>query len=634
MGSIDPQLLILMRQGAGPADASTLEASVSGTVAPGEGVNSAGGAAAEEDSREARVLVHFTCESADVESAGLRITSAAGDVAAGFVSMKNLKALAETEGVVYVESSRPLLPELDLSLVDSRVEPLHAAAPPRRGAGVIVGIVDSGINVEHGCFRTQDAATGEARTRILSIWDQTIDEPFATDRIPEPFRYGVVYGEREINEVLRVRAAGGDTSGVFRHAGGSHCTYVAGIAAGNGSAVGTVVDIDGHDLPLGERGYEGVAPDAHIVVVNYKRDGFMEGSAFMLDAISYIFQVADAAGLPAVINISQGDSVGAHDGTSLLERAIDNLLGGPGRVIVKSAGNLGLEETHASGAVRPSGMSALPVKMNQDAGRLCTFDIWYESDARLGFSICQPDGVCSEVIAPDAPPASFTMPNGNLVEVSSSTGDPYNGDNRIFVQVRAGQSQRVQAGPWTLVLKALNEAGARYHAWIDTPALERGSSEHPRFAGLAVSPECTITIPGTSRKIITVTASMTRRAGEGALAGGFAKLSSLGPTRDAERTGHKPDLAAPGMNIISALNRPVERRQYILLGGTSASAAHVTGAAALLLAENPQLTQEQIRELLCRHAITELTGSPPGRNGWGAGKLDASAAHAALLAQP
>lgn len=630
MGGIDPQLLILMRQSGDLDGAPAL-----GAGALGEGAASSfkGVVAGDDDGPQARVLVHFTCDPADVTRAGLRITSMVGDVAAGFVAVKHLKGLAKTKGVVYVEASRPLTPETDLSLVDARVVPLHTAVPPRRGAGVIVGIVDSGINVEHGCFCTRDEATGELRTRIRAIWDQTVGKPFPTDRVPEPFGYGVVYDERAINEVLRVRAAGGDTSGVFQHAGGTHCTYVAGIAAGNGSALGTVGDIAGRDFLLDERGYQGVAPEADIVVVNYKRNGFMEGSAFVLDALSFIFRVADEARLPAVINLSQGDSVGPHDGTSLLERAIDNLLGGPGRVMVKSAGNLGLEKTHAAGEVPPSGGFVLPVEVNQNAGKLCTIDIWYEADARLGVSVCQPGGGRVKVIEPDAPPDSFPLPNGNLVELSSATGDPLNGDNRIFIQVRAGELQHLEAGRWALVLSSLNEAGASFHAWIDTPALNRGSTEHPRFAGDAVSPECTVTIPGTSRKIITVTASMTRRAGDGAVVGGFAELSSLGPTRDAGRTGHKPDLAAPGMNIVSALNRPNGKRQYILLGGTSAAAAHVSGAAALLLAENPLLTQEQVKELLCRHAITELTDAPPGRNGWGAGKLDASAAHAALLAE-
>jgi subtilisin family serine protease len=626
MGSIDPQIQIMMQQSYGLADTSV--ASLTDDL-------SAASVSSTTPSPLVRLLLHFTDNlSQVVEQAGFRVTSVAGDVAAGFVALKDVERLAAMKNVLHIELSRPLVHELDLSLVEARVEQLHNAVPPRRGSGVILGLVDTGVNVAHKCFCTTDEATGTTRTRIRAIWDQLLT-PLAADQPPLPFGYGVEYGPDAINEALAILAGGGNPADGFRHPGGQHGTHVVGIAAGNGSITGTVIDPRGKDFLLDERGYEGIASEADIVVVRYNREGFMAGSAYMLDALSYIFKVAERAGLPAVVNISQGDSVGAHDGTSLLERAIDNLLGGPGRVIVKSAGNLGLESSHATGIVPPLGKLDLPIEVNKDVEGTCTFDIWYSGGDLFGVAIISPpDNERSNVIQPGPSPVSFTLPNGNRVELMSSTNSPYNGDNRIFIQIRAGQQKSVVSGPWTIVLSSVKVTDGRFHAWIDTPQLENNRSSHPRFLGSVVSPECTITIPGTSRKIITVSAYMTKRGGEEIDSGRFAVLSSLGPSRDVSRTGPKPDIAAPGQNIISALNNPNDKKQYLVNGGTSAAAAHVSGAAALLLAENPRLTQEQVKDLLCRHAsIDEFTDAPPGSNGWGAGKLNVKAAHDALLAQ-
>ena len=116
----------------------------------------------------ANVLLRF--EAADVsalEAAGLEIGTVAGDVVTGSIDVAKLGALADADGVLAVEGSRPMARELDLAVVESRANLVHTGPPGHRGAGVIVGIVDSGIDWRHECFRRADGSS-----RILFIWDQ------------------------------------------------------------------------------------------------------------------------------------------------------------------------------------------------------------------------------------------------------------------------------------------------------------------------------------------------------------------------------------------------------------------------------------------------------------------------------
>src|SRR5690606_36379248 len=129
--------------------------------------------------------------------------------------------------------------------------------------------------------------------------------------------------------------AGADPFNAIRHRdSGGHGTHVAGIAAGDGSAAGQ-----------GQPAFTfvGVAPEADLIIVKVGGGG-TEGlgtSANALDAVNYCYQRAQALDRPIAVNMSLGDNLGPHDGTSLLERGLDNLLGGPGRAFVKSAGNVG-----------------------------------------------------------------------------------------------------------------------------------------------------------------------------------------------------------------------------------------------------------------------------------------------------
>jgi subtilisin family serine protease len=542
---------------------------------------------------QVRLLAQFSGDLAALARAGLAITSVAGDVVAGFGPLARLEQIAAVEGLRVVEQSRPMRTELDVSMPATRADLVHAGPPARRGAGVIVGVIDSGIDWRHGCFRRADGSS-----RILRIWDQRL-APVAGESSPAGFGYGVEYTRAQIDAHLlsatpAVPVRHDDTNG--------HGTHVAGIAAGNGSPAG-----DGRPAFT----FVGMAPEADIVIVaNSIGADSLGDSANTLDGASWIFALAASLGKACVINQSQGDYIGPHDGTSLLERGIDTLLRTKGRAMVKSAGNAALDDAHAMGKVPAGGILNLPMNVASGDGSDDTVDIWYEGADRFGFSIVPPGGAASAQVLP-ASTTTLTLPNGNRVFVDSTLNNPFNHDNRIFVRLQRGTGAAIRAGIWTLRLHGLTVSAGTAHAWI-----QRGNG--PRFLAPVVSNRSTISIPGTGRRLITVGSYVTKGAG----VGGLSDFSSRGPTRDG-RT--KPEISAPGEEITSALSGASGTAQYVGMSGTSMAAPHVTGAVALMLQRTPSATVATLRKRLTTHAAADaFTGATPNTD-WGFGKLDAKA---------
>ena len=551
-----------------------------------------------DDEPHVRVLVQAKENVTDkaLLEVGLRVSARVEDVATGEIAISQLDKLDVIDGVILVEGVRPLDPELDLSLPETRANLVHAGPPGRRGAGVIVGIIDSGVDWRHQSFRN---ATGG--TRILRIWDQLL-APVAGETSPAPFGYGVEYDSTQINTALTAA----NPLAVVRHMDNAvgHGTHVTGIAAGDGS-------VAGNGSPAFT--FIGVAPEADIIVVaNRVTTDALGDSASTLDAVQYIFNVAQALGRPCVINLSQGDNLGPHDGTSLLERGIDNLLGGQGRSMVKSAGNAANGSIHASGAVPAGGSITLPAQFPAGS-MLNTIDIWYAGMDRFSVRITPPGGVASIVVTAGST-TTLNFPNGNQVFVDSVIGHPNNGDNRIFLQFSRGTALAIGSGVWNIDLIGATVIAGGWHAWI-----ERGNLI-PQFTGPFRNDDVTISIPGTAREVITAGSYITRGAGVGNL----STFSSRGPTRDGRTA---PTLSAPGQSIMSVLvGAGTGVNQYQAMNGTSMAAPHITGVIALMLQARPNLTQPQIIDCLTRTARSDVfTGATPNFD-WGAGKMDAQGA--------
>jgi subtilisin family serine protease len=589
MRKIDPQLEFLVENNV----AALRPSESAGPVSMTETVGAALGVA----SHSVVVLVEFDGDPVVLEQVGLKIRSVSGDVVTGVIALDKIPKLSAIEHVRRLESTREMRSELDLSLVETKADLVHTGPPGRRGTGVIVGIVDSGIDFTHENFRKSDGTS-----RILLLWDQGL-APEGNEASPAGFNFGVEYSKAVIDAALKTP----NPSAKIRHRDMQpmHGTHVAGIAAGDGSAPGE-----------GKAAFSfvGVAPEADLIVVANRSSSTDVGigtSSNTLDAVNYIYKRAELFSRPVVVNMSLGDNLGPHDGTSLLERGIDNLLGGEGRAFVKSGGNAGAADIHASGKVTATETLAVVFNSPLDNDTPDQIDLWYNGADEFRVSLVNPSGTATGEVGVGIA-QTFQLASGNSVRIDHRNNDARNGDKRIFITITAGELNVIAAGNWTIRLLGLScPGGGRFDAWI-----QRGEVV-PRFLPPHVNSAATISTPGTARKIITAASYVTRGSGVGSL----SSFSSRGPSRDGRAA---PTIAAPGQAIISV--NGLTNLPYQSMSGTSMATPHVTGAIALMLQKDRNLTQTQIIDCLTRTARADTQTGPVPNTAWGAGKMDIKAA--------
>ncbi|MGQ9601275.1 MAG: S8 family serine peptidase [Candidatus Bipolaricaulia bacterium] len=548
-----------------------------------------------------------------VARSGAEIITTVGEITVARATLAQLRRLAQSPEVIYIEAAYRLAPSLDKSVPAIGADRLHRGEPPLKGEGVLIGAVDTGVDYEHLDFRFDRDGDGfEESSRLAYIWDQTETGPFG-DRSAVPF--GTEYKREEI-ELDLARGLGPDKGAVRQRDEVGHGTHVLGIAAGDGSSSGA--------------GYIGVAPEAELIMV---KTSFYTGD--VVSGVEYIFRRAEELGRPCVVNLSLGGHFGPHDGTSNFDLAIEGLLG-PGRAIVASAGNEGDEPIHISGWLASPGSSAqftfIPAEETVYLG------LWYPGTAAFEVELGAPVGEgLVQIVA--APPGTIIVKETAVGTVSldnaSGGPNPNNGDKEIGIlleEIKPGQ-------PWTIRLIAQSGSGSGRHS---------GSGRFDGWPGLAEmgaflqgDSSMTISEPGDAAGLITVGAWTTRvewrsRNGndyhfrEAGPLGGIAPFSSRGPTRDGRQ---KPDLAAPGTAIASSLAKGSKLAEipelivpdgvHAIFQGTSMAAPHVAGTVALMLQASPLLEPKEAGERLRRTAAAQAQQGGSPSEAWGSGKLDA-----------
>lgn len=576
-----------------------------------------------------RVLVNLAPDVIPESFARLRWTKITDGVYAVRLPVAELEALAAQPQVKFIEAPRRLLPSLNTSLAETRANLVHHPAgggPGLDGQGVVVGIIDYGLDYTLDDFRD---ATGA--TRVAFLWDQTLTRRTG-ERRPAGFTYGVEYTAADINAAL---ALANPFTKVRHHPeAGSHGTHVAGIAAGNGRTKDSAFPIDT---------YVGAAPRSTIIFVQPAADDAATSftdSVHVAEAIAYIYQRAQQLGRPCVINMSLGQNGGSHDGESVVERAIDRLLEAPGRAFVSAAGNEHTWRGHASGTLVQGqsralrwrmggqlplpGGGALPAGMGDFTPN--ELEVWYSPRDRVDVRLVNPSGSATALVQPGETEL-HTMPGGERVFIDSERFTVMNGDARIYIEVSPGPGGTIGGGEWRVELTATERRDGRFDAWIERDARRRENNfaDQSFFAGTDFDPVMTLGTPATTRRGIAV-------ANYDHVTVAPSGSSSRGPTRTG---GMKPEVAAPGTNIASA-NALAGRAAgggmqpaRVRMSGTSMSAPHVAGIVALLLQRRPELTAPQIRKILIASA-----SPPPGVTvfdpAWGFGRVDAQAAVALL----
>ena len=473
-----------------------------------------------------------------------------------------------------------------------------------QGAGVIVGFVDTGINYTDSLFRNVDGST-----RIIGIWDQTNNSDNSNNienETAKPFSafsalYGTQYTAEEINLALN---SDNPASIVPTRDENGHGTFLASIAAGNRD----------------ERAeFSGAAPQASIAMVKLKpakqylrdfyliRDGadaYQENDIMM--GVSYLYFLARKYSMPLVVCIPLGTNMGSHMGMSRLGQYLNQVSLSNGSAVITAAGN----ETgarHHFRAVMDADTDEVTAELRvgeREAG--FSMELWAENMGAYTVGFISPTGeVAREISIPlrGENTVSFLLEQTQIT-VYTQIADVSAGSQFIFMRF-----ENPMSGIWRILIRNSLDIRETFHIWLPV----RGFISDETYF-LRPDPDTIITDPGNARYPITVTAyDHTKNSIYIHASRGYSLSGRI-----------KPDLAAPGVNILGA---SVSGRRLTRMSGTSVSAAHLAGAAAILLnwgvlnANYPYLNTPVLKSIFVRGAQRNPALTYPNRE-FGYGTLN------------
>lgn len=420
-----------------------------------------------------------------------------------------------------------------------------------RGSGILVGIIDTGIDYQNPLFRKADGTT-----RIKAIWDQGIQ----TGTVPAGVGYGSEYTEDRINQALQSEnpleiVPSEDTNG--------HGTFVAGIIAGNEDET---------------NGFIGAAPDADILVVKLKQAKqylkdfyFIEETEVyqetdLMLAVYYLQQQATERNQQISIYLGVGTNSGDHSGQGILNQYLDRICTSPGMLVSLPVGNEGNARHHFSGSVAGNDTYEV-VEVNvgaEDPGFI--MEIWGDVPNTYALGIESPYGEIVRRIPPGFQKQETYrfLFERTVVEVTYVLVEALSGKQLIYVRI-----QEPTEGIWRFRVYGSGSMENRFHVWLP---IRNFVTDNTFF--LRPDPAVTLTEPSTALGPIAATAynhltdSLYVEAGRG-----YTISNQI-----------KPDLAAPGVEVYGpGLMRPDGSYGYVRKSGTSIAAAHVAGAAALMM---------------------------------------------------
>ena len=540
------------------------------------------------------VIVKYSGPESGLGGDGIQVVPLLGGYAVVTLPETEIDAYSDRQQVEFIEKPKRLYFETLQAREASCILPVQAGANGLTGEGILVGVVDSGVDYFHPDFRNEDGSS-----RILRLWDQSLD-----GKPPRGYVTGTEYAKEEIDKALAL----GETEGrrlVALHIEeapvarplipsrdfSGHGTAVLGIAAGNGRASGGV--------------NRGVAYKSDLLVVKMgnARENSFPRTTELMEGIDYLIRQAVKMGRPIAINISFGNNYGSHQGDSLLETYLSNAANVGRSVICVGSGNNGNDRIHTAGQLRQGQTETVEMSIGTYETTL-NLQLWKAYADEIEISIETPSGERLPTLSEKIGTQRYRAGETDLLIYYGKPG-PFQVTQEIYFDFIPVETY-LTSGIWKIHLHGRRIREGNYNLW-----LPGGNVLNPVTGFYRPIAAETLTIPSTAAKVITVGAYDSRL-------NAYADFSGRGGSN---LSFPKPDLVAPGVNITA----PTPGGAYTTVTGTSFSTPFVTGSAALLMEwgiiqrNDPFLWGEKVKAYLRRGAqpLPGFNEYPNEAVGWG-----------------
>lgn len=557
----------------------------------------------EETTNTWEVIVKYNGDLSQLEQSGVIVERLIAGYAILTVPESLIDSLTDIEQIEYIEKPKRLYFDILEAKEVSCIPPITLRSPFLSGAGCVIAVLDSGIDYQNDVFRNKDGSS-----RIMFLWDQTIapDEERGLYS-PKGFAMGVEFTKEQIDMALRSETREQAFSIVPSRDSSGHGTAVAGIAAGK--STGNITGNIGENVSgSNNEDYVGVAPESSLIIVKLgiPGEGGFPRTTELMRGLLYVVGKAAELRLPVAVNLSFGNTYGAHDGNSLLERYIDNITEIGRSVICVGSGNEGASFGHFAGKLNQTGKVSSDAELNEGNAMVelavaeyetsLSVQLWKNYADTFRVVLYSPGGSRYEVPVGTLGKEEVVLENTRIL-IYVGEPRPYSVAQEIYFDL-IPREVYINSGIWRFEIIPERIVTGDFFLYLPSAVVR---NEGTGF--FAPTPEVTLTIPSTSRKVLTVGAY-------NGIFNAYADFSGRGYTGMNGSTGSvgenavKPNLVAPGVDILA----PDLSGGFVKVTGTSFATPIAAGATALLMewgiikGNDPFLYGEKVKAYLQRGA--------------------------------
>ncbi len=471
-----------------------------------------------------QLLIRYANDIEDlVESYQVDIIYLLGGYAIISIYSQYIEAFARDPRILYIDKPKYIAAQVSYAEYASCITSDIKNRMGLSGEGIIVGVIDSGIDIRHPEFLEN------GNSRIMYLWDQTA--AYDTEN-PNEYQYGRIYSNEEINDAIS------NNINISEDSGG-HGTQVTGVACGTNI---------------------GVANRAYIISVKLSSDINRPNTLGLIMGIDFCIRKSRELNIPVAINLSYGNNYGSHQGDSLIENYINDV----GRMakcsIITGTGNEGITGRHIAGTLGNVTYKLIDIAVG-DYVSAFNIQIWKNYQDLFDIVLYSPSGD-NLIYLSERQPIARTTYRGNVIDCIYGVPNPYNRGQEIFISI--SRQGYVERGIWRIILYPKSIINGNYNAYLPVT-----TSTQANINFLNPTEYGTLTVPSTTEGVISV-AAYNQNYND------YAYFSGRGFTPNNQI---KPDIAAPGVDIYTAYPGGA----YQFASGTSIAAPFVTGSAALLM---------------------------------------------------